>query len=93
MIVIINTVTTVACTGPNKNTLGDRNFTEIIKIWTICEKQSKSIEVSYKNDDGETTLAKVHFRVPKTVIQDLLKSLSLLFILTRMSCQLRLKIR
>ena len=27
--------------------------------------------MSYKNDDGEVTLAKVHFRVPETVKQSL----------------------
>ena len=35
---------------------------EIDNGWKFCEKQSKSIEVSYKNDHGEQTLAKVHFR-------------------------------
>ena len=33
----------------------------------ILQKQSKSIEVPYENDDGEVTLAKVHFRAQKTV--------------------------
>lgn len=67
-----------ACVVPSINT-GKRQ-SEINRGWTFCKKQSKSIEVSYKNDDGEVTLAKVHFRAPESVKQNLLESISLVFI-------------
>ena len=67
---------------PSLNTPGKRHR-EINRGWTFCHKQSKSIEVSYENDDGEVTLAKVHFRVPETVKQNLLKPMSLVFLLER----------
>ena len=58
------------CIGPKSPTNADtaaRRYEKINAGWTFCEKESKSIEVSYKNDNGEMTLAKVHFRAQKTV--------------------------
>ena len=62
--------TFTACAVPSVNT--GKRYKEINKGWTSCEKESKSIEVSYENDDGEVTLAKVHFRAPESVKQNLL---------------------
>jgi len=39
-----------------------------VRAWKHYEKQSKSVEVFYKNDDeGKKVLAKVHFRCYQTV--------------------------
>ena len=35
--------------------------------WEHCRKQTRSIEVLYKNDQDQKVLAKVHFRVYDTV--------------------------
>ena len=32
------------------------------KIWEECKKSSKSVEVVYKNTDGEEILTKVNFK-------------------------------
>ncbi|XP_065894275.1 inositol 1,4,5-trisphosphate-gated calcium channel ITPR1-like isoform X2 [Dysidea avara] len=37
------------------------HYSEIENAWKFCEKRSKCIEVIYKDKEGQTTLAKVHF--------------------------------
>ena len=32
------------------------------KVWNFCKKRSKSIEVFYRNMDGDKVLTKVHFQ-------------------------------
>ena len=44
--------------------------------------------MSYKNDDGEVTLAKVHFRAPKTVRHKYL-FMSIVYVPERLICQMR----
>ena len=53
-------------TDKKKGTAKHEHLSEIAKAWSFCEKQSKCIEVLYKDkddEDGQTVLAKVHFRV------------------------------
>lgn len=39
------------------------------KAWKKCEKESKSVEVVYKNAEGEENLTRVHFRFnPKVIL-------------------------
>ena len=37
------------------------HYSEIENAWKFCEKRSRCIEVIYKDKEGQTTLAKVHF--------------------------------
>ena len=39
----------------------------VFDAWEHCRKQTRSIEVLYKNDQDQNVLAKVHFRVYDTV--------------------------
>ncbi|XP_065910466.1 inositol 1,4,5-trisphosphate-gated calcium channel ITPR1-like [Dysidea avara] len=47
----------------SKDVTKQKRYSEITEAWSFCEKQSKCIEVLYKDNEGQTTLAKVHFRV------------------------------
>ena len=40
---------------------------KIYKAWNYCSDHSKSVEVLYKNLDGEKVLSKVHFRYDPAV--------------------------
>lgn len=75
LVISVVTIVTV-CTGPGKNAPEER-LEEVNRAWTYCEKQSKSIELLYEGDDGESSLAKVHFNVPEAVRQNLPEPLSL----------------
>ena len=83
MINVVSYYTSTVITGPrsrDENTSAAR-YRDVNKAWKLCEKQSKSIELLYEGEDGESTLAKVHFNVPESVRQNLLKSLSINFVL------------
>ena len=33
----------------------------LLKAWSMCKKQSKSVEIFYKNMDGDKVLTRIHF--------------------------------
>ena len=34
---------------------------ELYKAWALCKRHSKSVEVFYRNMDGDKVLTKIHF--------------------------------
>ena len=39
------------------------------EVWKFCKKQSKSVEVLYRNMDGQEILTRVHFHYNPEVMQ------------------------
>ena len=44
-----------------KDSDDDQKKQAIVKAWQFCKRQSKSVEVFYKNMDGQKILTQVHF--------------------------------
>jgi len=60
------------------------------EAWDYCHRNSKSVELLYKNEDNQTTLAKVHFRFdPKVSITSQLSNSLRFCFFSRMSYQKR----
>ena len=65
-------------------------MSELYEAWEDCKKDSKSIEVLYKNDENKKVLAKVHFRTYDTVKWQLRSKYLIGYIITycyRINCQ------
>ena len=47
---------------PKKASEDDYEDDELNEAWAFCEKQSKSVEVFYRNMDKEKVLTRIHFQ-------------------------------
>ena len=60
-------------TGSSTDPIQVKCNADLREAWEHCNKNSKSVEILYENEDSQKTLAKVHFRFdPKVASHKLL---------------------